>query len=316
MSANKAAAIVGAALTPAPAPSPFTPISNTRLTAAQLETDFLTANRAATAALQQEIRTDAAQLFANGKPTQSQLFNFTSEAAGAIDATAMRLSSQAAHLPGQNSALLAQIQNTLMGPTANSLVNRIAGATLSARLTGSHRPGFPRRRQPTASAHGESPGNAANLTHFFNTTSINRNSVNAAGQMIPLQQFIGTQIVNQFANNLGSLANAFSTQTGQLFSNNSSTAPTTSQISTFRNQTAQALGVVTSTLGNDLSLLGSTASQVNPRIQSAFNVAAPGSTSSFFSGLMNITSFLPGVGSNPTNPFNTPFNGLGPILKG
>ncbi len=334
LATGKAAAIVAAAASPTPAPSPFTPIGNTRLTAPQLEQDFLAVN-ARDGCSQTEIQTDAAALYANGHPSSFQLFNFNSEVAGAIDATALRLSSQAALLPGTNIRLLAQIQNNLMGPSGTSLVNRIAGTTISTRLTSS-----PAMFQASLANNLSQiqVANAQSLASYFNTTSINRDAVDANGQMIPLQQFIGTQIVNQFENNLGALSSAFSTQLGQLFNNTAAqvskanvgntvraaqltnattTTPTAAQISAFQNSTAQALGLVTNTLGNDLSLLGSTASQFNSQIQNAFNVAAPGSTSSFFGGLMNsITSFRPGVGPNLTNPFLSPLNTLGPQLKG
>ena len=309
LSGTKAAAIVASALSPPPAPSPFTPIG--RITVQGLRADYLRAYRASTNALAQTIRADLNQLHANGRPTTQQLADFNAQVAGAINATALLVSSQAALLPGQTSTLLASLQDSLMGTGANSLANRISALAQSGRFTNSFN-----ALQAAVARQVNQTGlvGAQNLNNFFNTTSINRFSVDASGQRIPLNQFIGNQIVNQFANNLGSLANAFSTQAGSLFFNNNGVTPTTDAINAFRNQTAQGLGVVTAALGSDLSLLGNTGTQVVPQLSNVLFAPGPNSTSSFFDSILAEQSNLPGVGPSTTNPFNKPFGSLGPIL--
>ena len=47
------------------------------------------------------------------------------------------------------------------------------------------------------------------INNFFNTTPVNQLSVNASGQRIPLEQFLGGQLVSQVGNTLGSLAQSF-----------------------------------------------------------------------------------------------------------
>src|SRR4051812_3144910 len=70
------------------------------LTVAQLRAAALRQMRTATQDLRSLINTQIDQLFANGTPTTQQLADFNQFLNGAVDATAFRVSSQAALLPG------------------------------------------------------------------------------------------------------------------------------------------------------------------------------------------------------------------------
>ena len=202
-----------AVVTPPPAPAPFfsrVPFDRGghRLTVAELRHAYDQQVRSATTALRREMKAEVQQLRANGSTaTSQQLADFDATMAGAINATALSLSSQASLLPNSATRLVPAIQNTLLGSGPNSLVSRLSTVTQSSQDNGTlaNLQSVLSRQINTASRQ-----NVAELNHFFNTTSVNQLSVNSSGQHIPLQQYIGGQIASQLGNTLGTLAQSFS----------------------------------------------------------------------------------------------------------
>jgi hypothetical protein len=104
-----------------------------RLAIQQVHTAFATQFRAAQTALQQFVNNQVAALFASGRPTAAQLADFNALVNGALNATAFRLSSQFALLPGANTRLIPSLQNGLLGTGANSLASRLTNLALVGR---------------------------------------------------------------------------------------------------------------------------------------------------------------------------------------
>jgi hypothetical protein len=131
------------------------------------------------------------------------------------------------------------------------------------------------------------------LNNFFNTTNLNRLSVNSTGQTIPLQQFIGNQIMAQASNTFGSLANSFGNQANTLFFQNGVT-PTTTAVNAFNNSFGTALNTAAFQLASNLSLLrgGST---LNSAIQSGL----------FGTGNNALFNSVTGLPTTSTTDFNT-----------
>ena len=129
-------------LTPPPAAPPVSAaVARARaahkLTIPQLRANYRKQVRAAARDLRSAINADIAQLYANGStPTAQQLAGFKAGAAGAINATALRLSTQSALLP--NSArLVSAVQNEILGSGAKSLASRLVSLAQSGKLSGS-----------------------------------------------------------------------------------------------------------------------------------------------------------------------------------
>ena len=90
---------------------------------------------AARADLRQYLNTQISQLYANGRPTAEQLANFKTQAAGAINATALRVSSQLALLPRATDRLVANLQDALLSNNGTSLISRINRLASSPRIS-------------------------------------------------------------------------------------------------------------------------------------------------------------------------------------
>ena len=174
-------------------------------------------------------------LFASGTPTASQIAaSFINGLNGAIDATAFRVSSQLALLPGATDRLVAQVQNNLLG-NAGSLASRIDRCWPIPAQSGAHR----LLDAINQAINRQCSLNSARRTNFLRTAPLNRLSIDpTTGQRIPLQQFMAQQVVSQFGNTLGSLASSFPTVANTAIFNNGtiSTDPAVQQ--TFANQLA------------------------------------------------------------------------------
>ncbi len=329
-------------LTPFPAPPPV-PSSvlvqrfGHPLTVAQLRADYIAQARLANAELKSMVRAEIAQLYSNGSiPTAQQQKDFTAMLGGAIDATALRLSSQAALLPGSSTNLVSAIQNQLLGSGSRSLASRLSSLVQSGKSNG-----LARTLQAVSSRAINLAGqqNIALLNHFFTTTPVNSLSVNSSGQPISLKQFIGGQINNQVANTLGSLAQSFSSvANAALFPNGTTSTVDQSLLSSFNSQFQTALSTAAFQMGSALQLFPGSLnvlSQLQPMLFSSTTNANSlvsalknldfGSTgfsaavsSAFNGGFQNVVSAIsPFFGvqaqsnlSLPTSGFTSPFGSL------
>jgi len=172
----------------------------------QIRQAFVQQFRAANRDLLQLIGNEITLAYRNGTPSAQQLADLNAQINGAVNATAFRLSSQAALLPNGSARLVPAIQNALLGSRTNGLLGRIQALTQSSRATSSI--------QSLQNAVGRqlnavAQGNLNQLARFFNTTSLNRLSVDTTGNRIPLQQFLGRQVITQFGNTLGGLSQSF-----------------------------------------------------------------------------------------------------------
>jgi len=297
-----------------PAASPISPL--TRLTAAQVRQDFMSAFRSTSNALRTAIRSDINQLFANGRPTAQQVADFNAMVGGQINAAAFRTASQVSLLPGASTQLAASLQNSLLGNSPTSLINWIATRSFAASASS-------QLGTPVFANSGRALQFAVNnvlnrstalgtnsLNNFFNTTNLNRLSVNSTGQRIPLQQFFGNQIMAQASNTFGSLANSFGNQANNLLFQNGVT-PTTSAINSFNNSFGSALNTAAFQLAGNLGLFRG-GNGLNSSIQS-------GLFGTGNNALFNSVTGLPTTSANDfttglTSAFNTGFGNLGTSL--
>jgi hypothetical protein len=189
------------------------------------------------------------QLYASGAvPTSQQLIDLNATVQGTIDAAALQLSSQASLLPGSGGRLVPAIQNTLLGSLAGRLGSdfqsggdTVTGVRLQSVMA----------RQIMAS---DSTLNARFDT-FFATTNVKALAVNSGGQRIPIAQFMGTQVVSQLSNSLGSLAQSFpNVANAMLFPAGSTVTPTQAVTALFGQQATAALATAAFQLSSSLSM--------------------------------------------------------------
>jgi hypothetical protein len=278
---------------------------NNQIAARQFHTAYATQFRAAQTGLQQALSAQVAQLYANGQPTAQQLADFNAFASGAIDATAFRLASQYALLPGSSRALVPGIQNALLSSQRNSLLSQIQALTNSSRFTGSQtalQNAINRQLNATFNT------SHAQLANFFNTTNFNRLSVDQNGQPIPLQQYLGNQVINQFSNTLGSFAQSFPNVANSVLFPNGATTATTAAQQAFANQVNQALGTAAFQLGNNLALFPN-ASTLTPQLQSAL-FATGTNSNSLLAALQGLPTTNTGFNTAATTAFTNNFSGL------
>ena len=99
-------------------PAPFTTVGQLRATMAH-EVQMATLD------LRNGVAHEIQQLFANGSvPTTQQMNDFNATVQGTLNATALRLSSQASLLPGAGTSLAPAIQNAVLGSGSRSLIQR------------------------------------------------------------------------------------------------------------------------------------------------------------------------------------------------
>ena len=127
------------AVIPAPSPPPFFSsviIGNpsSAKTVGQLRSAYAREVALTTVNLRSAVALEIGQLYADGAvPTQQQLNDFNANVQGALDATALQLSSQASLLPGSGTRLVPAIQNALLGSGSNSLSSQLSSILESSR---------------------------------------------------------------------------------------------------------------------------------------------------------------------------------------
>jgi hypothetical protein len=300
------------AVTPTPAPAPFfssvvigSPIHAN--TVAQLRHAYTREVALTAVDLRSAVGSEIGQLFANGAaPTQQQLTDFNANVQGALDATALQLSSQASLLPGSNTRLVPGIQNALLGSDSNSLSSRLTAALQSSHYTAS----AARLQSVFARAFTAVPRQiSSQINHFFGSTNFSQLSVSSSGQQVPLSQFMGNQVISQMSNTLGMLAQSFPTvAASMLFPNGTTATPTQDLIRAFNTQATNALTTAALQLGSSLSMFGgfsTVASKIQPVLFGSVT-----NLPSLESSLQNLSFGSTGFASAVASAFNTGFNSL------
>jgi hypothetical protein len=251
------------------------------LTVRQLRADYSVQVRVATAELRDMIKVDIQQLYSNGSVrTAQQMTDFTAMVDGTLDATALRVSSQAALLPDSATTLVPAIQNELLGSGSASLASRLSSLVQSP---GSNQSARTLEAMATRKINSVSQQIVAQFSNYFNSTPVASLAVTSSGQPTTLKQYFGGQIESQAANTLGSLAQSF---------------PSVANAALFPNGTTS--GTV------DQSLLTAFTSQSNVALATAaFQI---GSTLALFPGFLNVTSQLQPVLFNSTTNNNSAVN--------
>jgi len=301
-------------VTPAPAPSPISAsvfAAARPLTVARLRLVYRQQALMAMRDLRSAIRSQIAQLGTN--PTAQQSAAFNANVAGALNATALRLSTQASLLPNASARLVPAIQNALLGTSPRSLINRLSGLAASGRFTA--RPGIADLAL-TRVLNASSLQTSAQLNNFFRTTPVNRLSVDTNGNRIPLQQFMASQLINGVGNNFGLLAQNFpGVANSVLFPNGVVGTPTPAAQAAFNTQINNALATSAFQLGSGLSVFPRSSSLIS-QLQPVF---FGNGTNSLTTNLQNLqlaspefnttlaTAFNNGF-QNTINPLNTFFN--------
>jgi hypothetical protein len=303
-------------VTPAPAAPPISPRVAARalaraarpLAVSQIHAAYRRQVRAATRDLRAAIQAQVGQLSANGAtPTPQQIADFNASIAGALDATTLRLSTQAALLPHAGVRLVPAIQNALLGSGPRSLVNRLNVLVQSGQLSG------------TTGASASALTRLLNTTNqqavsrintFFNTTPLARLSVNSTGQRIPLEQFMGNQLLNQVANTFGLLSQTFPIVANSiLFPNGTNVTPTQAAVNQFNTEVGNALATAAFQLGSGLSVFpGSSGviTQLQPLLFSTTNSPVNSGASSAATGINTAGgTFNTGAGSAATGIGNS-----------
>ena len=300
--------------TPPPAAPPFTPGTST----AQVRQAILQQTHTLATNVRQAIGNQATVLFANGRPNAQQLANFDASVQGIANAAALQLSSQAALLPGSASRLVPGLQNLLLGGGSNGLVSRIQSLAASGR-TGASLSSL--QTAVSRQLNTTFQGTTAQLNNFFDTTSLNRLSVNAAGQRVPLSQFMGSQLVSQVSNTLGLLAKSFpGVANATLFPNGTTGAnglpitPSASVLSAFRQQANNALQTAAFQLGSALAILPGGSSRIGPTLQPILFGSGTGAAS-LASSLQNLQFGSTGFNSAVSSAFNNSFQSLSSTLS-
>jgi hypothetical protein len=327
-------------VTPAPAPPPvysaviIHDVAPWR-TVKQLRAAYAHQVKLATLDLRNEIASGIQQLYANGSvPASQKLTDFNASVQGALDATALRLSSQAGLLPGSGRGLVSKIQNSLLGSGSRSLSSALGSVLQSNRNTVSAaRLQSALGRAITLTANQINP----QFTNFFNTTNLNRLSVNSSGQQIPIQQFMAGQVVNQLSNALGLLAQSFpnvanatlfpNSTTGTISTTGSGTTgnignPTQDALNAFSQQVNTALNNIGFQLANNLALFNGSSNVISQLAPQLFGSSTSGSgtSGSGTSGSGNTGSGTTGSGTTGSTSNlislvsalqNLPFGGTG-----
>ena len=249
------------------------------------------------------INGQVAQLFANGTPTAQQRADFNARVSGEVFASAFQLSSQTGLLPG-SSHLVSMLQGSLLGNSPRSLLTRLQNLPQASLANAT-----PQRIQAAISRQVNNTFNAARtqFNNFATATPLNRLSVDQAGNQIPLQQFMGNQVISQLGNTLGSLAQSFPNvaNTG-LFANGALTATPQNQLA-FINQAGGALGTAAFQLGSDVALFPFNSTGVGPQLQSALFGNTP---TSLFTQLQNLPNASATFNTAATTAFNNGFQSL------
>ncbi len=309
-----------AAVTPAPAPSPVSAQVALRqaaieagtlsspLTIARLRTAYRQQVHAATRDLRAALQSGVNQFYASGStPSAQQVANFNASVGGALNATALRLATQVSLLPNGGSRLIPVIESRILGSGANSLASRLTSLATSGRLVRANGILSPALNNLTT----QSARQGLSLVNsYFNTTPVARLSVNSNGQRIPIQQYMGNQLLNEVGNALGALAYSYpSVANSILYPNGTTSTPTSTAIGNFTTAVNNALGTAAYQLGSGLALFPNYSSVVS-RLQPVFY----GSTGT--TGGTGVTGSLGGTGGVGTTTGGATFSNLVSALSG
>jgi len=281
------------------------------LTRRQIQAAFRTQLRDSQNQLRTLLTNEFTTAFANGRPTAQQLADLNAFTQGAVNAVAFRLSSQAGLLPG-STRLVSAFQNSLLGNSPNSLLNRFQFLTQSNRFAGNNplRLQFALNRQ----LNNAFANNNLRLNNFFRTTPLNFLSVDATtGQRIPLQQFMANQVINQLGNSFAALSRSFPTVANSTLFANGATTATPEALAAFQSQVNPALGTLAFQLGSDLSLFPFSSTGVAPQLQSALFGTGP---NSFITSLQTLPNTSANFNTAAATAFNNGFNNLVNPLNG
>ncbi len=266
-------------------------------------------------ALRQFISTQAGSLFdpanldANGRLLPVAITNFQNGLAGALDASALRLSAQSSLLPGSAERLVPLIQNSLLGGGRNSLESRIGQLLNSSRFTRSSADLQNALNRQISRAFSQ---NSAQISSFIASPAVNRLSIDpTTGQRIPLSQFMSNQALQQINNSFGALVNNLG-PLGQSTLFDSAGVFNPQAVTGFQQQFANALGTVGAQIGGIASLFPNGSSLASQLQSSMFGTGIDPTTgqpvTSLFNSLANAFPTTTG-GSNPFTPaiLNTNF---------
>ncbi|MHB1557370.1 MAG: hypothetical protein ACYC61_07810 [Isosphaeraceae bacterium] len=302
-------------LTPPPAAPPISAALARELAAHNLpvnlvHTAFRQQIHLATQDLRSAVQSQIAQLYANGStPTTQQLANFRASIAGALNATTLRVSTQAALLP-RSSHLMMKMQTSILGNGANSLASRLNNLAESGRLSGTTAAST--RALSNLFSNATRTG-VAKVNGYFAYNPVNALSVNANRQRIPLEQYMGSQLVHQLGNTLGLLAQSYpNVANAMLYGDaNATGAPTPAAQAAFNAAYNNAINTAAYQLGSGLSLFplnSSIVSQLAPLIYGGGSTGTTTGTittgttgNSVYTALASIPDYLQNLlAGNPT----------------
>ena len=290
--------------------------------------------------LRRVIDADIKLLYAGGaKPTAQARADFIAEVDGAVDATALRVSSPVSLLPGAGTSLVPTLQNDLLGNGTESLVSRVNTVSQTSRDIVSAGSLTNALNQAVNSSAART---LAATQSYISTAPLAQSIVATTGQLVPLRDYMATQVTDQLENNLGLLAQEFPTvanailypssstgestnattgttgTTGTTTTTPSGTTPTLNQtlLSQFGSDVNNALATIAFVLGTELPLfLGS--SSVIPELDSALFGASNGSAatasntaSSLASALANLQYGGSSLNTGASNAFTSALDNL------
>src|SRR5699024_8756343 len=148
-----------------------------------------------------------------------------------------------------------------------------------------------------------------------------RLSVNSTGQRIPLEQFMGNQLLNQVGNTFGQLSQTFpSVANSTLFPNGTNVTPTHAAVNQFTTQAGHALATAAFQLGSSLSVFpGSSGviAQLQPLLFGSANSPVNSLASSAATGINSTGgTFNPSASSAATGIAGNTFSSLVSALQG
>jgi hypothetical protein len=258
------------------------------------------ASRATRAFVQNQITAlyaDPNNLDFRGRPTTAALANLKANIHGALDATALQLSTQASLLPGSTN-LVGGLQNSLLGAQRNSLTSRLDRLIDSGRVT---RSPAAFRRMMDLTTHQTFARDLVQLNRFLVTTPFRRLSVDpTTGQRVPLSQFMANQAVNQINNTFGLLANSVGANARTaLFDPAGNFNP--QGVSAFQQQYNSALGTAAFQVGNILSAFPNAQTTLGSGLQSSiFGTGTNAATGQPITSLANSLSGVLPTGTGTT----------------
>lgn len=261
--------------------------------------------------LRDTIRVQTAQLYLSGRPTPAQLTAYRDYVSGAVDALALRLSSQLALLPNSEQ-LVANVQNQLLGPLGNGLSTGLLNQTYNGRLTSSFN--YLDRslgQQLTRTTNDLS----RQLNTYFARNSLARNSIDpTTGQAIPIQQYLGNRLINQLGNTLGTLQQNFGNVANPLVFPNGATVADPTGLQQFNLLTQNALNTAAFQVGSALSVFPN-ASTITPQLLNTFFVSPTGEPG-VLRNLQNLPTTVDQFGPAANAAFTNGFSGLTTPLAG